>query len=177
MMVMYPRWGLVRAVNSVSKHSSVSRSSRPVMRTRLRASGFGAQASGFGLRGFPLPYFKLRQHFRQVAVAGRSAYERDMRRALKNLFAFLLRHASQHAKLLALGQQLLVVRQPMEDLLLRLVANGAGVVQNQVGLLDRLYLFVSLVHQRANDLFGVMHVHLAAEGFEVKGLVRIGGHG
>src|SRR5258705_69904 len=40
MMVMYPRCGFVRAVNSVSKHSSVSRSSSPVIRTRLSATGF-----------------------------------------------------------------------------------------------------------------------------------------
>ena len=33
-----------------------------------------------------------------------------MRRPLENLFAFLLRHASQHAKRLALRLQLLVVR-------------------------------------------------------------------
>ena len=94
-----------------------------------------------------------------------------MRRALENLFAFLLGHAAQHAKLLALFQQLLVIGEPIEDLLLRLVADGASVVQNQVSLLDRLHLPVALMHQRANDLFRVMHVHLAAEGFEVEGLV------
>jgi hypothetical protein len=27
------------------------------------------------------------------------------------------------------------------------------------------------VHERADDFFGVVHVHLAAEGFQVKGLV------
>jgi hypothetical protein len=32
------------------------------------------------------------------------------------------------------------------------------------------------VHQRANDFFGVMHVHLATKGFEVERLVWSGGH-
>ena len=91
-----------------------------------------------------------------------------MRGALENLFAFLLRHAAEHAELFALGQELLVVRQTMENFLLRLVADGAGVVENQVGLLDRFYLFISFVDERADDLFGVVDVHLATEGFEVE---------
>ena len=94
-----------------------------------------------------------------------------MRGALENLFAFLLGHAAEHAKLLALGQQLLVVGETMKDFLLRLVADGAGVVENQVGLLDRFHLAVAFVHQRANDFFRVVDVHLAAEGFEVEGFV------
>jgi len=99
-----------------------------------------------------------------------------MRRALENLFAFLLGHAAQHSKLLALGQQFFVVRQPMEHFLLRLIPDGAGVVQNQVGLLDRLHLAIAFMHQGADDFFRVMHVHLAAEGFEVEGLVWGSGH-
>jgi len=64
----------------------------------------------------------------------------------------------------------------MENLLLGFVPDGAGVVQNQIGLLNRLHLPIPLLHQRANDLLRVMHVHLAAKGFEVKGLLRISGH-
>ena len=94
-----------------------------------------------------------------------------MRGALENLFAFLLRDAAEHAELFALGQQFLVVGQAMENFLLRLVADGAGVVENQVGLLDRFYLLVSFVDERADDFFGVMDVHLAAEGFEVESFV------
>src|SRR5580704_11392603 len=99
-----------------------------------------------------------------------------MRSALENLFAFLLRHAAQHAKLLALGHELLIVRQSMEDFLLRLIPDGASVVQNQVSLLHRLHLPVPLMHQCANDLFRVMHIHLAAKGFEVKRLLGICRH-
>src|SRR5713101_6752360 len=45
---------------------------------------------------------------------------------------------------------------------------------HKISLLDRFHLAVALV--RANDLFRVMHIHLAAEGFEVEGLVGGGGH-
>ncbi len=63
-----------------------------------------------------------------------------MRGALENLFAFLLCDAAEHAELFALGQEFFVVGQAMENFLLRFVADGAGVVENQVGLLDRFYL-------------------------------------
>ena len=99
-----------------------------------------------------------------------------MRRTLENLFAFLLRHAAQHAKLLAHGHQLLIIGQPMKHLLLRLIPDGAGVIQNQVGLLHRLHLPVSFMHQRSNNLFRVMDIHLAAKGLKVERLVRGRGH-
>ena len=82
---------------------------------------------------FPPPS-NLHQHLWQVAVRRRSAHQRHMRRALENLFAFLLRHAPEHAELLALRLQFLVIGQAMKDLLLRLVANGAGVVEDQIRL-------------------------------------------
>src|SRR4029077_7260342 len=123
-----------------------------------------------------LPCFDLYQHLRQVAVRGRSADQRNMRRALKNLLPLLLSDAAQDAKLLALGQELFVIGQPVENFLLRFVADGAGVVEDQVGLLDRLYLAVTFMHQRANDFFGVVRVHLAAEGFQIESLLRSRGH-
>ena len=64
----------------------------------------------------------------------------------------------------------------MEDFLLGLVADGAGVVEDEVGLLDRFDLAVALGNERADDLFGVMDVHLAAEGLEVERLVGANGH-
>ena len=49
------------------------------------------------------------------------------------------------------------------------VPNGAGVIENEVGLVDGFHLAIAFVDERANDLFRVMHIHLAAEGFEVEG--------
>ena len=66
----------------------------------------------------------------------------------------------------------LVIGEPVENLLLSLVPDGAGIVENQVGLLDRLHLPIAFLYQRADDLFGIVHIHLTAEGFEVEGLLR-----
>ena len=120
--------------------------------------------------------FQLHQHLREIAVAGRSADQGDVRGAIENLFAFLLRYATEDSELLALLEEFLVIVEAVENLLLRFIADGAGVVENQVGLLDRVYLLIAFVDQRADDFFRVMDVHLAAEGFQVEGFVRGGGH-
>ena len=124
----------------------------------------------FQLRAFQLRFFQLLQHARQIPVRRRPRHQRNIRRPLENLLALLLRHTSQHAKLLALLLIFLVIVEPVKNLLLRLVADRAGVVQNQVSLFDRIHLPIPLRHQRANDLFGVVDIHLAAESFEVKRL-------
>jgi len=63
----------------------------------------------------------------------------------------------------------LVFVQAVKDLLLRLVANGAGVVEDQAGIFLRLDLPVTFVLQCANDLFRVMGIHLAAKGLYIEG--------
>ena len=92
-----------------------------------------------------------------------------MRRALEDLLAFLLRHAAEHAENLALAGLALELLQAVEDLLLGLVADAAGVVENQVRRLRRLHLLIAFGHQRADHLFGVVRIHLAAECFDVEG--------
>ena len=83
-----------------------------------------------------LPCLELHQHLRQIAIRRRAAHHRNVRRTLKNLFAFLLRHAAQHSETLALFLQLLVVGQAVKDFLLGFVANGTGVVEDQPGFFD-----------------------------------------
>src|ERR1035438_10202892 len=111
---------------------------------------------------------KLHQHFGEPGVAGGACHQADVRRALENLFALLLRHASQHPEDLALARRALEILQAAEDLLFGLVANAAGVVEHQVGRFRRFDLVVTPGKQRADDLLGVVGVHLAAEGFEVE---------
>ena len=57
-----------------------------------------------------------------------------MRSALENLLAFLLRYASEHAENLALARSALELVEPVENLLLRLIADAAGVVEDQLGV-------------------------------------------
>ena len=86
----------------------------------------------------------------------------------KIFLALLLGDAAQHGEALAFLVELLVVVQAMEDLLLRLIANGAGVVEDKAGILLGFNLPVALLAQGADHLFGVMGVHLAAEGLQIE---------
>ena len=95
-----------------------------------------------------------------------------MRRAVEDLLAFLLRHAAEHAEDLALPGLALEVLQAVEDLLLGLVADAAGVVEHESGFFGRFHLRVALRQQRADDLFGVVGIHLAAKCFDVEGFPR-----
>ena len=156
MMVMYPRCGLLRAVNSVSKVWSVWRSSRPVTRVA--------------------PRLDLHQHVRQVAVRSGAGDQRDVGRALEDLLAFLLGDAAENGEALPFLVQLLEVVEAVEDLLLGLIANGAGVVHDEVGVLFALDLLVALGDERADDFFGVVEIHLATKGLDVEGLL-LGTHG
>ena len=90
---------------------------------------------------------------------------------LEDLFTFLLRDAAQNAEFLALRLELFEVGEPVKHLLLSLIADGARIVENQIGLLDRLDLPIAFLDERPDDLFRVVDVHLAAESFEVKSFV------
>src|SRR5579872_1100647 len=92
--------------------------------------------------------------------------------ALENLFAFLLRDAAQHSKLFSFGLQFLEIGQSMEDLLLGLVADRTGVVENQIRLVNGLDLLVAFLDERADDLFRVVDIHLTAKSLKIKGLLR-----
>ncbi len=121
------------------------------------------------------PASRRAEHLGQLAIGGRPRDQRDVGRALEDLFAFLLGDAAEHAEALAGLVQLLVVVEAVEDLLLGLVADGAGVVEDQAGVFFGLDLAVALLQQCANHLFGVMGIHLAAEGLKIEGF--FGCHG
>ena len=92
-----------------------------------------------------VPCFNLHQHLRQVAVGRRAADHRDVRGALEDLLAFLLRHAAEHAEDFAL---LLIVScsraRRWKTFCSGLIADGAGVVEDEVGFLDGSNLAVAL---------------------------------
>ena len=128
--------------------------------------------------GNPLPAsLQLHQHLRKLAIRSRPAHQRYIRRPLKNLFPLLLRHASQDAKLFPLRTILLIIREPVKDLLLRLVANRAGVIKDQPRLFHRWNLPIPLLQKRPHHLLGVVRIHLAAEGLKVKRLAGGVRHG
>jgi hypothetical protein len=91
--------------------------------------------------------------------------------ALKYLFSLLLGDTANHREFLPLFPELLEIGQAVKDFLLSLVANGTGIVENQLGLLDGIDLAVSLGDERADDLLGVVNVHLASEGLDKEGFL------
>jgi hypothetical protein len=54
------------------------------------------------------------------------------------------------------------------DFLFGVFADGAGVVEDDVGVVAILDGFVALDAELAEDELAVEHVHLAAEGFEIE---------
>ena len=87
---------------------------------------------------------------------------------VEDFLAFLLGDAAQEGNDLVLSR-ILQVLEAVEDLLLRFVADAAGVVEDVVGSFGGLDLRVAGIDQRADYLFGVMCVHLAPEGLDVEG--------
>jgi len=84
----------------------------------------------------------------------------------------LLGYAAKDRELFAFALQLFVLVQTMKDLLLGLIANRAGVVEDQARVALVLDARIPLLLQGADDFFLVMGVHLAAEGFYVESLTH-----
>src|SRR5213080_3962817 len=126
MMVIYPRCGLLREVNSVSKHSSVSRSSRPVAR-------------------FPSSIW--------ISICGRLRYDADPQTietcgARSKIFSpSCWATHPRTAKFFVIGEA-------MKHLLLGFIADGASVVEDQAGVFDGRNRAVALGNQHADDLLG-----------------------
>ena len=93
-------------------------------------------------------------------------------RLIEDLLALLLRHAPQHRELLPLALQPLVLIQPVKHLLLRLVTDRTRVVQDQTRLGLVLHPRIPLLLQRPDHLLGIVRVHLAAKGLDVKSLAH-----
>ena len=60
--------------------------------------------------------------------------------------------------------------QPRKDLLRGLFPNAAGVIENDIGFLVSINRAITPRHQHARYFLRIVDVHLAAEGFQVKGL-------
>src|SRR5207253_3645420 len=104
---------------------------RDVRAVRIIAGGERSIEGFFGIEresgDAAVAGFELHQHLAEPRVAGRTGYQRDIRRPLENLFAFLLGHTAEHANDLSLAGIALEVLQPIEDFLLRLIPNAAPI--------------------------------------------------
>ena len=127
-----------------------------------RIFGIEAQAGDAAVAGL-----ELDEKIGQLVVAGRSAHQADVRSFFENLFAFLLRDASQDREGFAFAVFLELLK-AIENFLLGFVADAAGVVEHQFGFLDGRDLRVALGHQGTDDFFGIVDVHLTAERLDVE---------
>ncbi len=118
--------------------------------------------------------FEAGEHVGQVAIGGGAGDDRDVGGLVEDVLAFLLGDAADDGELFAFALEALVLVEAVEDFLLGFVADGAGVVEDEAGVGFVVDAGVALVLQGADDLFGVMGVHLAAEGFDVEGLAHRG---
>jgi hypothetical protein len=114
--------------------------------------------------------FDLREQVRQLAVAGGAADERDPGGALEDFFAFLLGNAAEDADDFAGAGGAAVESQAGEYFLRSFFADAAGVVEDDVGGLWVVDGRVAASEKDASNFFGVVRVHLAAEGFDVERL-------
>ena len=92
-----------------------------------------------------------------------------MRRLFEDFLAFLLGYAAEHRKRFPLAMFFLELVQPVEHLLLSLIADAAGVVKDQLGFLRGFNLLIPLMQQCADDLLRIVGVHLAPERLDVEG--------
>ncbi len=114
------------------------------------------------------------EQFGQAVVALRPDHQIDHRRAPDDLFPLRLRHATRdrdrHAAPGARGALLHRAHAPEFgiDLFGRLLADVAGVENDQVGVLRRGGLDVPLGRQQIRHTMRVVDVHLATVGFDVE---------
>src|SRR5262249_12472042 len=92
------------------------------------------------------------------------------RRARKNCFAFLLRHAAEHTDPLlhaiGLAKRVAIDTQPRKYLLGGLLADAARIVKNQARRLRRLDLPITARQHHSRHFLPVVLVHLAAKCLE-----------
>ena len=114
------------------------------------------------------------QHVRQVVIALRPHHEIDRALAPEDFFSFGLRDAAgdRDRDAASLKRRLVLhladAAEFRIDLVGRLLADVAGVEDDQVGVVRRRGLDVALGGQRVRHTMGIVDVHLAAVGLDVE---------
>ena len=118
-------------------------------------------------------------HLRQFVDVMGAENQIDEGQFLQQLFPFLLGHTTtdpdDHPRIALLDR--LETAKVAVDLALGLVPHCAGVEQHQVGDLGAVDLMVADLLQQLDDALRIDHIHLAAEGFQIKFLLHIHGSG
>ncbi len=171
----------------------VGQSAAPLGATRHRNDAVGALVIAPALHGDPGPHaveparrevlvvlLEVELHTRHALTAARSLDERGKRavavrpdhqvhvpRPREQLRSEPLRHAPRDAEHRVGPHVALELSKPAEHSLLRVVADGARVDENDVGAVGRLRGGVAVLGQMPVHELGVAHVHLAAVRLDV----------
>src|SRR5262249_40858505 len=114
--------------------------------------------------------FHRGDEFRQLSELSGTANDVHVRRSVEDVLLIFLRHAAEDADDLV-GVALLVSAEPAEsavDFLLGVLADAAGVEEDDVGLSRLVGQDVALPAQRTDDQLAVEDVHLTADSFDVE---------
>ena len=112
----------------------------------------------------------LAHQARQVAVGVRPGHDIDARRSLDQLLAQAFGHAADdaHDKTRIRAPVAFHLGQTAPDALLGVVADRAGVDQDDIGLADAVRIDIAFALHERNDDLRVADVHLAAVGLDEK---------
>lgn len=115
--------------------------------------------------------FEFGEQFRKFWITCGPANQADMGRPFKYILSFLLGNASQNTKDFLTGIPALTESpKPGENLLSSLFPDAARIVKNDFSILWRGYRPITTSHKDARYLLGIMNVHLAAKGLDIKRL-------
>ena len=126
---------------------------------------FEVEARGDRLLAAPRAVHELRQG----TIAVRTDDERDVPRLFQQQGTEALGHAARDSHDAVLRHVPLELTQPPDDPLLRMIADGAGVDQNDVGAVRLVDGEVAGGGELAEHQLGVAHVHLATVRLDVDG--------
>ena len=113
---------------------------------------------------------RARHQLTHARHRGRAEHEIDRGRALLDLPLPELGHAAHDADedVRPLALEMLELPQAREDLVFALLADGASIQEDQIGVLCGLRQLVALIAQQTGDALRVVLVHLTAVGDQVK---------
>ena len=154
-------------------HGDEGRNAAGEDRRRLRRRQMAELVLGRQFRIDDAAALRLRQQFRQAVIGLRADDEVDGRLAPLDLGAFGLRDAAGDDELglaslrFALALQVAQLAELGIDLVRRPLADMAGIQQDEIGVVGRRSLDITLLAQDVGHALAVIDVHLAAIGLDV----------
>jgi len=109
----------------------------------------------------------LRDQLRQAAIAIGSDHEIDLGNSLEQFGAETLGHAAHHTQHIAGTLVAFQLTHASQHPLLRVIAHGAGIDEQHIGVGRIFRTHVARTAQDAEHQLGIRDVHLAAVGLDV----------